>query len=120
MEQQLLETAGSMQGSSGLAIGIFSMIIPVLIWYFGIKQWKPLTRFAYARRFSLWPAMFLSFYLGEPLFRKLFLNDPDYSGPTIVETFISILALYLLLGPLFLLIGWLRGKSLFPDSRPEQ
>ena len=55
----------------GAGAGLFSVGIPIAVWYVAMRPWSPKTRIAYAARFALWPLVLVSTMLGGPLVRLI-------------------------------------------------
>src|SRR2546425_13077309 len=95
----------------GVVGTLISVGIPVLLWLFILRPWKPSTRLQYATRFALWPFVYSSFGIGKPLTFEIFGIRAPYQM-SLGDSLLGLVGLSLILAVGFFGIGWIRGRKL--------
>jgi hypothetical protein len=100
--------------------GIVSVVIgfglPFVFWSLLLKNFKPKTRLKYALKFSLWPIIVSTFMLGGPISRELIFRIESSHTISLLETTAGIIGLFIITGPIFFIIGYLKGKKKFKKN----
>ena len=85
--------------------------IPLALWIVLMRNWKPRQRLIYALRFSLWPTIFSTFFLGRPISREIFGIESRYLMG-LKETVLGLFGIFMVTAPVFFIAGWWRARKL--------
>ncbi len=100
----------------GTLSSILSIAIPFLLCVI-VMRWKPKTKWLYALKFSLWPAVFLSYILGGPLAQEIVGLNSRYARG-LEETLLGYFGVAIVGCVIFYPIGLVLSRRLWRDGNP--
>ena len=96
--------------------GLFSVCIQITIPFIvfrALRPWRPKTRWSYSLKFSLWPFIFFSHVLGQPIARYIWFGDSGRWGMNFVNSVQGLIGVSILLAPFAYVIGYFLAKKKF-------
>ncbi len=107
-----LRLFAEVHGYTSVAIGV---AIPLLLRSLVMHKWKPRTRLIYALKFSLWPVIIFTYFLGGPISREIFGIESRYLMD-LNQTFKGVIGLSMISTPVFFAIGWWKAVKFFAHN----
>ena len=95
---------------------IFSVFLQISIPFMvfrALRPWRPKTRRSYSLKFSMWPFIFFSHVLGQPIARYIWYGDSGRWGMNFVNSLQGLIGLGVLLAPFAFVIGYFIAKKKF-------
>lgn len=102
MDDQLDRLAG-IGGIIGATVGL---AVPIALWFYLLRPWKPKGYFSYAFRWAVWPLVILTFNIGKPI-AYLVIGLPVEAPLRVFG--LGMVGSLILLSPIAFVAGWIYG-----------
>lgn len=102
MDDQL-DRLAEIGGTIGATVGF---AVPIALWFYVLRPWKPRGRFSYALRWAAWPLVVMSFNIGKPIM-LLVIGFPSENA--FAEFGLGMVGSAMLIGLPAFIVGWIYG-----------